>query len=98
MISDEFQTELSRKGIMPVSTSQEVQAVFGQGSPFKDKHLEALFHNEFAPITSKALYDAQLVNIYRNYGTEIQMGREDINSAMRLAEEQALKIIEEFNQ
>lgn len=96
MISDEFQLELAKKGIMPVIDTPEVRKTFGQQSAFADKHLEAVFTNQFAPIAPKAPYDAALVNIYRNFGAEIQAGRMDMNTALRAAEEQAAKAIAEF--
>lgn len=96
MVSDEFQLELAKKGIMPVVGKPEVTKAFGQQSPFSGKHLEAVFYNKFAPIAPKAPYDATLVNIYRNFGAEIQSGRMDMNTALRAAEEQAVKAIEEY--
>lgn len=96
MTSDEFQTSLSRKGIMPVLNNQEVRNVLGADSVFKDKNLQAIFRNKPAPVPEKALYDAELVNTYASYGTKIWQGAQDINTATRTAEEEAKKKIEEF--
>ncbi|TMV49616.1 extracellular solute-binding protein [Paenibacillus mesophilus] len=96
MTSDEFQTGLSKKGIMPVLKSDSVRNALGQESVFKDKNFKAIFHNKPAPIPPKALYDAELVTIYAKYGTQVWQGKLDINTAARQAEEEAKKKIEEF--
>lgn len=96
MTSEEFQTSLAKKGIMPVLKSESVRNALGQESVFKDKNFKAIFHNKPAPIPPKALYDAELVTIYANYGTQVWQGKVDINTAMRQAEEEAKKKIEEF--
>ncbi|MDF2720014.1 MAG: extracellular solute-binding protein family 1 [Paenibacillus sp.] len=80
MTSDEFQTGLSKKGIMPVLKSDSVRNALGKP----------------APIPPKALYDAELVTIYAKYGTQVWQGKLDINTATRQAEEEAKKKIEEF--
>lgn len=98
MVSDDFQMELARKGIMPVLSNDKVLEVFGSESPFKDKNLMAVFEKEFAPNAPKALYDAQLIDLYTSYGVRVQKGEMDLNSALRTAEEEALQIISEFNQ
>ncbi|WP_176706389.1 ABC transporter substrate-binding protein [Paenibacillus hemerocallicola] len=96
MTSEEFQTGLAKKGIMPVLKSESVRNALGQESVFKDKNFKAIFHNKPAPIPPKALYDAELVTIYAKYGTQVWQDKADINTAMRLAEEEAKKKIEEF--
>lgn len=96
MVSDEFQTELSKKGIMPVLKSEAVRSVLGQESVFKDKHFQAFFGSKPAPIPPKALYDADLVNLYAKYGTQVWQGTADINTALRQAEEEAQQKITEF--
>ncbi|MEF3305737.1 ABC transporter substrate-binding protein [Paenibacillus sp. GYB003] len=95
MTSDEFQTGLSKKGIMPVLKNEAVRSVLGQESVFKDKNFKAVFQNKPAPIPPKTLYDADLVTIYAKYGTQIWQGATDINTAARQAEEEAKKKIEE---
>ena len=96
MISDEFQTELSKKGIMPVLKNEAVQKQLGQDSPFKDKNFKAVFLNKFAPIPPKALYDASLVTNYAKYADQLMKQGADINTALRKAEEDSLKTIETY--
>jgi multiple sugar transport system substrate-binding protein len=96
MVSDDFQTSLSKKGIMPVLKSESVRSVLGQESVFKDKNFQAIFRNKPAPIPPKALYDAELVNVYAKYGTQVWQGTADINTALRQAEEEAKQKITEY--
>ncbi|WP_158289715.1 ABC transporter substrate-binding protein [Paenibacillus flagellatus] len=96
MISDEFQMELAKKGIMPVAKNETVQKALGQESPFKDKNFKAVFHNRFAPIPAKAPYDASIVAIYAKYADQVIKQKMDINSAFRKAEEEAAKTIAEY--
>ena len=97
MISDEFQTELSRKGIMPVLNNDGVKKVLGQDSPFKDKNFKAVFFNKFAPIPEKAVYDANMISIYSKYADQVMRNKADINTAFRQAEEEAVKFIETYS-
>lgn len=96
MVSDEFQKELSRKGIMPVLKQDDVVRTFGEESPFKHKNLKAVFEKKFAPNAPKALYDAKLVDLYASYGMKLQKGELDLNTALRQADEGAVKLIAEF--
>ncbi|TNJ63966.1 extracellular solute-binding protein [Paenibacillus hemerocallicola] len=93
MVSDEFQMELARKGIMPVLKSDDVLKTFGTESPFKDKNLKAVFEKKFAPNAPKALYDAKLIDLYTTYGLKLQKGELDLNTALRQADEDAAKLI-----
>ncbi|MEF3301964.1 ABC transporter substrate-binding protein [Paenibacillus sp. GYB003] len=96
MISDEFQMELSRKGIMPVVKNDAVQNALGQDSPFKDKNFKAVFYNKFAPIPAKAPYDANIVANYSKYADQVIKQKADINTAFRQSEEEALKYIADY--
>ena len=98
MVSDEFQTELAKKGIMPVLSNQDIQNKLGQESPYKDRNFKAIFYNKFAPIPEKALYDSQLVSNYASTGTNIALDKMDLNTALRTSEENTLKVIAQFKQ
>lgn len=96
MGSDEFQMGLSKKGIMPVLKNQQIRDAIGTESVFKDKNLKAaVFAKQPAPVPEKTLYDADMITIYANYGLEVWKGTMDVNTAMRKAEEEAKKKIEE---
>ncbi|MDF2658300.1 MAG: extracellular solute-binding protein family 1 [Paenibacillus sp.] len=96
MVSEEFQSQLAKKGIMPVLQNADLQKQLGQESPFKAKNFSAMFFNKFAPIPPKALYDAQLVSVYLKYAQQAQIGKMDLNTALRSAEEEAKKTIADY--
>ncbi|MDF2714219.1 MAG: extracellular solute-binding protein family 1 [Paenibacillus sp.] len=96
MISDEFQTEMARKGIMPVLNSETVKKELGKESPYKDRNWNAVFYNKFAAIPPKAAYDTDLVNQYVSFGNQIALDKMDLNTALRSAEEESVKKIQEY--
>ncbi|MDF2649260.1 MAG: extracellular solute-binding protein family 1 [Paenibacillus sp.] len=97
MISNEFQTELARLGTMPVLKDKAIQKELGKNTAFKDKNWGAIFYNNFAPIPAQAPKEAVIAGIYASYGTKAQIGALDLNTALRQAEEDAKKKIEELN-
>ncbi|MDF2658068.1 MAG: extracellular solute-binding protein family 1 [Paenibacillus sp.] len=96
MISDEFQSEMARKGIMPVLQNDAIKKELGKESPYKDRNWNALFYNKFAPIPAKAAYDADMVTQYISYGNQVALDKMDLNTALRKAEEDSLKKIQEY--
>ncbi|GAA3405379.1 ABC transporter substrate-binding protein [Paenibacillus hodogayensis] len=96
MISEEFQTGMARKGIMPVLNDEAVKKEIGKESPYKDRNWKAIFYNKFAPIPAKGIYDAELVGQYTAAGNNIAMDKMDVNTALRTAEEASVKKIQEF--
>ncbi|MBD2863850.1 ABC transporter substrate-binding protein [Paenibacillus oceani] len=94
MISEAFQTELAQKAIMPVLQDRSVQARIGELSPFKDKHLQAIFAKKLAPVAPKTMYDGEVATIYRNHGVLMHTGKVDLNTGLRQAEEAAQKAID----
>ncbi|TMV44708.1 extracellular solute-binding protein [Paenibacillus mesophilus] len=98
LVSDEFQAEIARKGTMPVLNSDKVKADLGKESPYADRNWKAIFYNKFAPIPPKAAYDGDLVTAYYNFGNQYSLGKMDMNTTLRSAEEDALKKIEAFKQ
>lgn len=99
LISDEYQEERARKGMMPVLASGEVQKAFGQDSEFKDKRLSAVFYNKMAPISLKTPpYGAAADKVYTNAALLLAQGQTDINSLFRTTEEEAEKVIQDLRQ
>ncbi|MDF2722090.1 MAG: extracellular solute-binding protein family 1, partial [Paenibacillus sp.] len=96
MISEEYQMEMARKGIMPVLGSDAVKKELGKESPYKDRNWNAIYYNKFPPIPAKGMYDADLVSQYTAAGNNIALDKMDINTALRTAEEASLKKIQEF--
>lgn len=96
MISTEFQTEMARKGIMPVLNDESVKKELGKDSFYKDRNWNAIFYNKLAPIPAKAPYDAEMINQYVSFGNQVALDKMDINTALRSAEEAASKKISEY--
>lgn len=96
LTSDEHQTSLSKKGILPVINKADVKQVLGSESVFKGKNFKGMFHNKFAPISEKAPYDAKIVSTYLKQVVPLQTGATDLNTAFRTAEEEAVKVIKEY--
>ncbi|CAM3376479.1 ABC transporter substrate-binding protein [Marinicrinis lubricantis] len=96
LISDEFQTELSKKGAMTVLADPEIQAVYGTGE-YQGKNLEAAFYNEFAPVMVKTVYDNEVERAVTQYVNDLALGKIDINTALRQAKEQGDQKIAEMS-
>ncbi|MDF2713273.1 MAG: extracellular solute-binding protein family 1 [Paenibacillus sp.] len=96
MVSDEFQMQLSRKGFIPVVKTKAVRDAFAQDTAFKDKRIvEALFANKpAAPIVRSANEGMVLSPLGTNLA-KVMMGEMDLNTALRVTEEQANKALEE---
>ncbi|CAG7623439.1 hypothetical protein PAESOLCIP111_02522 [Paenibacillus solanacearum] len=94
--SDEYQTEMARKGTMPVLRDASIKKLLGQDTPFKDKNFNAVFHNKFAPISPKSVYDVSIEKILNNKLVPLAKQEIDINTALRSAEEEAIKSIREL--
>lgn len=94
LLSEEAQLRLSKMGVMTVLKNEEIRKAFGQESRYKDKNLKAVFYNQFAPIPYKSIYDPSLESPYtKAVGAAMDTG--DINTALRTAEEDANKRIQD---
>ncbi|MFE5318732.1 ABC transporter substrate-binding protein [Paenibacillus sp. NPDC056579] len=93
LISQEFQMELSKKGIMTVLNDKAVQNAFGQEGYAKDKNLKSVFYNKFAPISPKTLYDAEAEKAFRAPLVPMALNQKDINTGFREVEEGVVKAI-----
>jgi multiple sugar transport system substrate-binding protein len=76
-----------------VLKNEAVRKEFGKGTPFKDKNLQSVFYYKFAPISPKTIYDSVAEKSYRKDIVNMIMGKTDINSAFRAAEEETNKAI-----
>jgi ABC-type glycerol-3-phosphate transport system substrate-binding protein len=95
LTSDEFQMTLSKKGIMPVMKDEAFKNALGQEGKFKDKHYKAVYYNKFAPIAPKSVYDLDIEKFYRKDISDLVLGKTDLNTVLRTAEEAANKKITE---
>ncbi|MEF3305979.1 hypothetical protein [Paenibacillus sp. GYB003] len=73
--------------------NEAVQKLYGSESKWKDKNLKAVFFNKFAPIPYKTIYDTGLESPYVKIPGDAISG--DINTALRKAEEDANKRLED---
>ncbi|MDF2658467.1 MAG: extracellular solute-binding protein family 1 [Paenibacillus sp.] len=96
IVSNEVQSELAKKGIAPVVKNIEVQKLLGTENFFKTKNWNAVFYNKWANFTYTGAMAVDLNTIYTKYGNEVLLGTLDINTALRKAEEEALKKVEEL--
>lgn len=95
LTSTEYQTELSKKGTMPVLKDESIIQVFGQDTKFKNKNFHSAFYNQFAPISSKSIYDVAVEKAYTRQIGLLAKGEIDINTAFRTAADEAEKAIAE---
>jgi multiple sugar transport system substrate-binding protein len=96
LISDEAQTDLAKKGLMPVVKSDSVKKAYGTDTGFNNLNWSAAFYNQMAPVPYKGPADGMVGDIYRKYAYEIMFGKTDINTALRQAEEETIKKVDEF--
>lgn len=95
LISDEFQMEMSKKGIVPVLRSEKIKQAFAQETKYKDKNvMNALFFNAYAPPIVRTKYDLLISGLLNNHLLKVMTGEEDLNTALRKTEEDGNKAIE----
>jgi multiple sugar transport system substrate-binding protein len=96
LISDEAQTDLAKKGLMPVVKSESVRKAYGADTGFNNLNWGAAFYNKAAQVSYKGPMDGMVGDIYRKYAYEVMFGTTDMNTALRKAEEETIKQVEEF--
>ncbi|WP_028550312.1 ABC transporter substrate-binding protein [Paenibacillus sp. UNC451MF] len=95
LVSDEFQTTLSKKGFIPVVKSQAVRDAFGQDTTYKDKQIiEALSTNKPAAPIIRSANDGLISTPLSVNLAKVIVGNMDLNTALRETEEQANKALE----
>ncbi|TNJ64584.1 carbohydrate ABC transporter substrate-binding protein [Paenibacillus hemerocallicola] len=96
MVSEPYQNELAGKGVLPIIQSEATKKLLGANTAFKDKNYQAMMARKFAPITPKIPeYDTDVFRAYRDQAYPLALGETDINTAFRIAAEQAEKVIQE---
>jgi multiple sugar transport system substrate-binding protein len=96
MMSDEVQTEMSKNGKLSVLKDEKIRSVFLQNLDYmKGKNSKAILGITPATNFVSSKYDSQIRNlINEKYAKEIFVNGMDINTALRLMEEEANKLIE----
>ncbi|GAA3412483.1 ABC transporter substrate-binding protein [Paenibacillus hodogayensis] len=86
--SPEFQKHLARKGYVPALQKPEIVSEFGKDIPFlKDKHVQALFTANPAPIVKLTPYQAIALAEAQTAFNDIQFAGKDLNTVLREADE-----------
>ncbi|GAA4847098.1 hypothetical protein GCM10023310_26490 [Paenibacillus vulneris] len=95
--SDEHEMIESKKGNIPVLKNEEIKKVFGQETAFKNKNMKnAVFYNRFASPHARTIYDDKVIGAMESNLKKVIYGEADLNTAFRMAEEEANKAIEEM--
>lgn len=96
LTSDEFQTHLARNGYFPALVNRDAMKEFGQNIPsMEGKNVSGFLPAQFAsPAKPSEFYSTVNPSLTEAFQA-VLLGRKDINSALRDAEEQANKKIEE---
>lgn len=96
LLSEEVQTNLSALGYVPVIRSEKAKQAFGSKYPeLKGKRLETFFQDPIAKPAPYSDYNSQAANILYKKLVEVQRGK-DANTALREAEEETNKQLEEL--
>lgn len=96
LLSDEHQIELARQGMIPIVTSDTVTKELGKLSVYKDRNWGALVQYDFAKIALRPNYYSRLNSIYQKHFKDAFLGLTDLNTALRAAEEESVKSIQDF--
>ncbi|CAG7608455.1 hypothetical protein PAESOLCIP111_01065 [Paenibacillus solanacearum] len=97
LTSDEYQLDLSKRGFVPVLKDEKIKKAFAQDlGSYKNKNVvNALFFNQTAPSAPKTQYDAMVTNALIKQYLPLITGNTDVNTALRTAEEEANKSIQD---
>jgi multiple sugar transport system substrate-binding protein len=95
-VSDEVQKKLSATGIAPALNTKAAQDAFGTDlAGFKGKHMQALFMLQPATQAVATEYEPDGAKVIRAVFTDMINKNMDVNTALRTAEEQINKAIEQ---
>jgi multiple sugar transport system substrate-binding protein len=94
LVSEEHQMFLSKIGQMTVLENDTIKKALGQESRFKDRNWNAVFLQKPAPIPYKSKFDIDIEVIYRKQIRDYALGKVDLNTLLRNAEEEAVKFLE----
>ncbi|MEF3306962.1 ABC transporter substrate-binding protein [Paenibacillus sp. GYB003] len=97
LLSDEVQTEIVRNGRMTVLNSQTVKDQFGKGIPeFQGKNVAAMTKPKMAPMVAVQFLNEGTVDSITNKAFQAVVDKTaDINTALRTADEELNKHIQE---
>ncbi|MDF2716153.1 MAG: extracellular solute-binding protein family 1 [Paenibacillus sp.] len=91
LLSDEVQTQLSKKGLITPLVSKDVQKAFGDNMPeLKGKNVQAVYANKYAtppPARANGLTFVDGYSKMRAAFVDMMKTNEDVNTVLRKAEE-----------
>lgn len=93
LTSVEAQMQYSKEGAMTVLNDENVKQAIGSESPYKDKNWKALYYNDLAEMSYKSTYDSNLLTILTRQIPGIVTGQTDVNTALRLVQDEAEKYL-----
>jgi multiple sugar transport system substrate-binding protein len=96
LVSDEFQMSVAKRGYMPVLKNDEIRKQFGKETAFKDKNWSAYFYHKMAEVPYKGGYEIPISSIYAGNISQVMTGKIDVNTALRISEESAVKKLQEL--
>ncbi|MEF3303306.1 extracellular solute-binding protein [Paenibacillus sp. GYB003] len=89
LTSEEIQTHLSKRGFETILKNNEIRSMYGQSmEPFKNKNVSALFPPKYAPSTWTE-YNGLVEKRIGEAHNLVARGEKDVNTALRMAAEQA---------
>ncbi|MFE5318069.1 ABC transporter substrate-binding protein [Paenibacillus sp. NPDC056579] len=102
LTSDEVQTVMAKKyGYYPVLASKAVKDSFGAEMEFlKGKNVQAIYKGQIAPYKPSSMYSAHadVRKIFNAKVADTVAGKKDVNTALREAEEEIVKIMPQIKQ
>jgi multiple sugar transport system substrate-binding protein len=100
LLSDEVQTVQARSGNIPVVTTRAVWDELGKETADWSRSLnwEALRKATMAPIPVTGVFERSVNTVYAKYASQVMFGELDMNTAFRLAEEEAQKAIDSLKE
>ncbi|TNJ65508.1 extracellular solute-binding protein [Paenibacillus hemerocallicola] len=95
LVSRQNQDEFSKRGMMPVIKDEAVRNAYGQESEYKDKNWKAVYYNDYAALPAYSKYNLKVQNVLNNVPFQLITGSKDMNTALREAEEEVKKLLDE---
>lgn len=93
MLSEQEQLSLSERAIIPVLQQDSVMKAFGTKSKYPGKNYNAILGRKFSPLPTKTKYDSKSQGIYNKYVTPVAKGEMDLNTALRMIDEEMAAMI-----
>lgn len=95
-LSDEFQVERSKIGIVTASRTENVMKAFATETHYPDKNWGAITYYAFSPLAPMAPYENNIRSVITKHIPSVISGEVDLNTALRTMEEEAQIVVNEF--